>query len=90
MQVTSHVARNDGETNASKRRRSAIDARTTRHGGYQTSHSRRTMIERIFRWCKQHGTIRQSKHSVAVRVAADFLLNLFAHNLIRIPKLVIA
>jgi transposase len=90
MQVTPHVARNDAETKTGKRRRSAIDARTTRHGGYRKSQSRRAMIECIFGWGKQHGTMRKTKHRGAVRVTADFLLNLIAYNLIRIPKLVIA
>ena len=71
-------------------RRSAIDARTTRHQGYGMSQSRRAMIECIFGWGKQHGTLRKTKHRGIGRVAADFLLNLIAYNLIRIPKLVAA
>ena len=35
MNVTPHVAQNDSLTKTGKRRRSAIDARTTRHIGYQ-------------------------------------------------------
>ena len=37
---------------------------------------------------KQHGTMRKTKHRGTARVAADFLLNLIAYNLIRIPKLI--
>jgi transposase len=85
--VTPHVARNDSETKTGKRRRSAIDGRTTRHRGYGMSQSRRAMIECIFGWGKQHGTMRKTKHRGIARVAADFLLNLIAYNLIRIPKL---
>jgi len=48
------------------------------------------MIECIFGWGKQHGTMRKIKHRVICRVAADFMLNLIAYNLIRIPKLVAA
>ena len=52
------------------------------------SQSRRPMIECIFGWGKQHGTMRKTKHRGIIRVAADFMLNLIAYNLIRIPKLV--
>jgi len=48
------------------------------------------MIECIFGWGKQHGTMRKTKHRGISRVAADFMLNLIAYNLIRIPKLVAA
>ena len=88
MKVTPHVAQNDAVTKTGKRRRSAIDGRTTRHAGYGMSQSRRAMIECIFGWGKQHGTMRKTKHRGIGRVAADFLLNLIAYNLIRIPKLI--
>jgi len=45
------------------------------------------MTECIFSWGKQYGTMRKTKHRGIGRVAADFLLNLIAYNLIRIPKL---
>jgi hypothetical protein len=83
-----HVTQNDSITSTGKRRRSAIDARTTRHEGYGMSQSRRAMTECIFGWGKQHGTMRKTKHRGIASVAADFLLNLIAFNLIRIPKLV--
>ena len=88
MKVTAHVTQNDTVTKTGKRRRSAIDERTTRHEGYGMSQSRRAMIECIFGWGKQHGTMRKTKHRGICRVAADFLLNLIAYNLVRIPKLV--
>jgi len=88
--VTPHVAQNDSLTKTGRRRTSAIDARTTRHQGYGRSQTRRKMIECIFGWGKQHGTMRKTKHRGIHRVAADFLLNLIAYNLIRIPKLVAA
>ena len=90
INVTPHVTQNDSVTSTGKRRRSAIDARTTRHQGYGMSQSRRAMTECIFGWGKQHGTMRKTKHRGIARVAADFLLNLIAYNLIRIPKLVVA
>ena len=52
------------------------------------SQSCRAMAECIFGWGKQHGTMRKTKHCGIAAVAADFLLNLIAYNLIRIPKLV--
>lgn len=88
--VSPHVAQNDSLTKTGKRRTSAIDARTTRHDGYGKSQTRRKMIECIFGWGKQHGTMRKTKHRGIARVASDFLLNLIAYNLIRIPKLVAA
>ncbi len=54
------------------------------------SQSRRAMTECIFGWGKQHGTMRKTKHRGRARVAADFMLNLIAYNLIRIPKLLAA
>ncbi len=63
---------------------------TTRHDSYRMSQSRRPMSECIFGWGKQHGTMRKTKHRGIARVAADFLLNLIAYNLIRIPKLLAA
>jgi hypothetical protein len=85
--VTPHVTQNNAVTKTGKIRRSAIDRRTTRHDGYAMSQSRRAMIECIFGWGKQHGTMRKTKHRGIGRVAADFLLNLIGYNLVRIPKL---
>lgn len=86
--VTPHVTQYNSA--GAKGRQSAVDARTTRHQGYAMSQSRRAMIECIFGWGKQHGTMRKTKHRGIGRVAADFMLNLIAYNLIRIPKLVAA
>jgi transposase len=88
--ITPHVAQNEAPTKTGKRRRSAIDGRTTRHAGYGMSQTRRAMIECVFGWGKQHGTMRKTKHRGVERVACDFLLNLIAYNLIRIPKLIAA
>ena len=88
--VTPHVAQNNGTAKAGKARSSAIDARTTRHAGYGRSQTRRKMIECIFGWGKQHGTMRKTKHRGILRVGADFILNLIAYNLIRIPRLIAA
>jgi transposase len=88
LNVTPHVAQyNSGNPNG---RQSAIDGRTTRHDGYGMSQSCRAMAECIFGWGKQHGTMRKTKHRGPARVAADFLLNLIAYNLVRIPRLIAA
>jgi transposase len=79
--ITPHVAQNN--TNRS----SAIDGRTTRHTGYARSQTCRKMIECIFGWGKQHGTMRKTKLRGTDKVAAHFMLNLIGYNLIRIPKL---
>jgi transposase len=88
INVTPHVTQYN--TASPRGRQSALDGRTTRHQSYGMSQSRRAMIECIFGWGKQHGTMRKTKHRGIGRVAADFLLNLIAYNLIRIPKLVAA
>ena len=87
MNVTPHIAVNDHVTKTGKTRKTSIDGRTTRHGGYDISQGKRKMIECIFGWGKQHGTMRKTKHRGLAAVAADFLLNLIGYNLIRIPKL---
>ena len=90
MNVTPHVAQNDAVTKTGKRRKSAVDRRTTHHAGYAISQTCRKAIECIFGWGKQHGTMRKTKHRGAERVEGDFMLNLIAYNLVRIPKLIAA
>jgi len=90
MAVTPHVAQNDSVTKTGRRRKSAIDKRTTRHAGYAISQTCRKMAECIFGWGKQHGTMRKTKHRGLPRVETDFILNLIGYNLVRIPKLIAA
>ena len=88
FEVTAHVAQNDAVNKTTgKRRRSSIDKRTTCHDGYGQSQTRRKMIECLFGWGKQHGTMRKTKHRGIAGVSVDFVLNLIAYNLMRIPKL---
>ena len=54
------------------------------------SQLRRAMVECIFGWGKQHGTMRETKHCCIARAAVDYLLNLVTKNLVRIPKLLAA
>jgi transposase len=80
--VTPHVAQNVNRNGGS-----AIDDRTTRHDGYGMSQTCRKMIECVFGWGKQHGTLRKAKVRGISNVAATFMLNLIGYNLVRIPKL---
>jgi transposase len=79
-----HVAQND--TN----RRSAIDARTTRHPGYAVSMVKRKRIEEPFGWMKTVGVMRKTRHRGRSLVEWFFVLTAAAYNLIRIPKLLAA
>lgn len=79
-----HVAQND--TN----RRSAIDARTTRHPGYAISMTKRKRIEEPFGWMKTVGVMRKTRHRGRPLVEWFFVLTAAAYNLIRVPKLLAA
>jgi transposase len=87
LNVTPHIAQNDTPSKTGKNRRSAVDRRTTHHPGYTMSQARRPMIECIFGWGKQHGTMRKTKLRGVAKVATTFMLNLIAYNLVRVPKL---
>ncbi|TWA99019.1 hypothetical protein FBZ96_105699 [Bradyrhizobium stylosanthis] len=58
--MTPHVTQNQAVTKTGRNRNSAIDQRTTRHPGYGMLQSRRAMVECIFGWGKQHGTMRKT------------------------------
>lgn len=81
---TPHVSQNN--TN----RRSAIDARTTRHGGYRASTIKRKQIEEAFGWIKTVGGLRKTRHCGRALVEWFFMLTATAYNLVRIPKLLAA
>ncbi|WP_168204678.1 transposase [Tardiphaga sp. vice304] len=87
VEVTPHVTQNNAIGKTGRSRRSAFDERTARYPGYGMSQTQRAMIECVFGWGKQHGTMRETKHRGIGGVAADFMLNLIAYNLIRISKL---
>jgi IS5 family transposase len=78
---TPHVSQND--TN----RRSAIDARTTRHPGYRISTIKRKRIEEPFGWMKTVGGLRKTRHCGTALVEWFFVLTAAAYNLVRIPKI---
>jgi len=81
---TPHVSQND--TN----RRSAIDARTTRHPGYRISTIKRKLIEEPFGWIKTVGGLRKTRHRGRGLVEWFFVFTAAACNLVRIPKLLAA
>lgn len=81
---TPHVSQND--TN----RRSAIDARTTRHPGYRLSTIKRKRIEEPFGWMKTVGGLRKTRHRGRLLVEWFFVFTAAAYNLIRIPKILAA
>ncbi len=90
MTVTPHIARNGAVTKTGKRRRSAIDARTTRHPGYAASQRIRERIEEAFGWAKTVGGLARTKLRGTTRVAFKFTLTMAAYNLIRLPRLLAA
>jgi transposase len=68
-------------------RRSAIDARTTRHPGYAVSQQKRKRVEEIFGWLKTIGLQRQTRFRGTARVAWMFVFATAAYNLVRMTKL---
>jgi transposase len=81
MRVTPHVAQN------SAGRRSAIDGRTTRHKGYETSLRIRKRIEEAFGWIKTVAGLRKSRFRGVERTGWAFSFAAAAYNLIRLPRL---
>ena len=81
MKVTPHVARNTSG------RRSAIDGRTTRHGGYAASQRIRKRIEEAFGWIKTVAGQDKTKFRGRDRVGWAFPFAAAAYNLVRLPKL---
>jgi transposase len=81
MRVTPHVTQN------ARKRRSAIDGRTTRHSGYAISLSKRWLVEKPFGWLKQIGPLKKVKLRGLAKVNWLFVFSCAAFNLFRIPKL---
>jgi hypothetical protein len=81
LAVTPHVAQNI------TKRASALDRRTTRHPGYQTSQRHRKRIEEIFGWLKMVGLLRKTRHRGVARVGWMFTFGLAVYNLVRMRRL---
>jgi transposase len=88
--VTPHIAINDHLTKTGKRRKTAIDRRTTRHAGYAISQRCRKRIEEVFGWIKSAAGMAKTRFRGRSRVDAAFTLGLAAYNLIRLPRLLAA
>ena len=84
MRVTPHVAQNTSG------RRSAIDGRTTRHGGYALSQRIRKRIEEAFGWIKTVAGQQKTKFRGIDRVGWVFNFAAAAYDLVRLPKLLAA
>jgi hypothetical protein len=81
MTVTPHVAQNTSG------RSSAIDRRTTRHGGYAISQCIRKRIEEAFGWIKTVAGQEKTRFRGVGRVGFAFTFAAAAYNLVRLPKL---
>ncbi len=81
MKVTPHVAQNDSG------RRSAVDARTTRHEGYVVSQQKRKRVEEVFGWMKTVGLQRKTRFKGPDRTGWMFTLAAAAYNLVRMRNL---
>jgi transposase len=79
LEITPHVA--------AKVRHSAVDGRTTRHGGYAISQRKRKQVEEIFGWLKTIALLRKTRHRGKRRVGWMFCFALAAYNLIRMRNL---
>jgi len=82
MNVTPHVAQNTKRAGGS-----AIDARTTRHAGYQISQQKRKRIEECFGWLKTIALLRKLRHRGIFKVGWIFTFAAAAYNLVRMRKL---
>src|ERR1700678_1780926 len=83
MNVTPHVAQKEKRPGGS-----AIDERTTRHGGYAISQRKRKRIEECFGWMKDIALLRKLKHRGLNKVGWIFSFAAAAYNLVRLRKLI--
>jgi transposase len=81
MNVTPHVAQNDAY------RRSAVDARTTRHEGYAVSQRKRKRVEEVFGWMKTVALQRKTRFLGPERTGWMFTFAAAAYNLVRMRNL---
>ena len=79
---TPHIAQN------TTHRRSAIEARATRHPGDAVSGRVGKRIEEVFGWTKATAGFRTTRHCGLACVGWMFTLTATAYDLVRLPKLV--
>lgn len=82
LNVTPHVAQN-----VKRRGGSAVDRRTTRHGGYEVSQRKRKRIEECFGWLKTIALMRKVRHRGIEKVGWVFTFAAAAYNLVRMRNL---
>ena len=83
MGITPHVA----PYPETPHRGSAIDARTTRHHGYEISQRKRKLVEQAFGWMKTVGLLRKLHHRGGPLVDWIFTFHAAAYNLVRLRRL---
>lgn len=83
MDIRSHVAQNLH----ARKHHSSVDARTTRHAGYEVSQRKRKRVEEIFGWLKTIGLMRRPMFRGTPRMAWMFTFALGVYNLVRIKNL---
>ena len=69
------------------RKYSRIDARTTRHAGYQISQRKRKRVEEPFGWMKNYGLLRKLRHRGRENVDWLFRMTATAYNITRLKGL---
>ena len=79
FEITPHVAM--------KQRHSALDRRTSRHGGYAASQRVRKRVEEVFGWLKTVGGGRKLRYRGVARNGLWAEMALAAYNLVRMAKL---
>ena len=85
LRVTPHVAQNLTRLGGS-----AIDGRTTQHGGYRISQKKRKRVEECFGWMKTIALLRQVRHRGTLKVDWIFTFACAAYNLVRMRNLMVA
>lgn len=82
LRVTPHVIQNTSG------RSSRIDARTTRHAGYQVSLAKRPRVEAPIGWLKQYGLLRRPMFRGVRKIGWALTFASTAFNLVRMVNLV--
>jgi transposase len=82
LRIAPHVAQQ-----ITAHRGSALDARTTHHGGYAVSQRVRKRVEEVFGWMKTVGGLRRSRYRGLARTGLWAYVVASAYNLIRLARL---
>jgi transposase len=85
QKITPHVAQNIH----ARKFTSAVDARATRHVGYEISQRKRKLVEEIFGWLKTIGLVRRPHFRGRRRIGFAFTFALAVYNVLRISNLTI-